>query len=406
MRWPWVSEQPYFAFQVPEYTGRMRVVSPAFVRQVHKQGQVMQVWVVNERADIQRLLDWGVDGIISDRPDIAVADARRMAWITQMTTTTTMTPPTLHDVYAARERVAPHVPRTPLMRHPLLDEATGLSIWVKHENHNPTCAFKVRGGLNLVGAMTAEERARGIVTASTGNHGQSIALASRIHGVQCTVFVPDGNNPDKNAAMRAYGATSKRAARISTRRASAASSARAETGARYVHSANEPLLIAGVGTYALEVFEELPNADVVFVPIGGGSGACGLITVRNALGSRAKIIGVGAVNADAVYRSWKGPRRVVGESANTFAEGIATRVTFDLPFGIYKDNLDDFVQLTEEELAAGVRLALKTTHNLAEGAGSAAIAAAYKLPRQPGRPARGVRDVAAATSTPRNSNGS
>ena len=146
-----------------------------------------------------------------------------------------------------------------------------------------------------------------------------------------------------------------------------------------MHSADEPLLIAGVGTYALEVFEELPNADVVFVPLGGGSGACGLITVRNALGSKAKIVGVGAVNADAVYRSWKGPERVVGDSANTFAEGIATRVSFDLPFSIYKQYLDDFVQLTEEELAEGVRLALKTTHNLAEGAGSAAIAAAYKL---------------------------
>ncbi len=146
-----------------------------------------------------------------------------------------------------------------------------------------------------------------------------------------------------------------------------------------MHSADEPLLIAGVGTYALEVFEDLPNADVVFVALGGGSGACGLITVRNALGARARIIGVGAANADGVYRSWKGPGRVVGESAQTFAEGIATRVSFDLPFSIYKQYLDDFVLLTEEELAEGVRMALKTTHNLPEGAGSASIAAAYKL---------------------------
>ena len=108
-----------------------------------------------------------------------------------------MKPPTLNDVYVARERISPYLPRTPLLRHPLLDEATGLSIWVKHENHNPTCAFKVRGGLNLVGAMSLEERAKGIVTASTGNHGQSIAMASRIHGVPCTVFVPVGNNPEK-----------------------------------------------------------------------------------------------------------------------------------------------------------------------------------------------------------------
>ncbi|MEO7156934.1 MAG: threonine dehydratase [Vicinamibacterales bacterium] len=290
-----------------------------------------------------------------------------------------MTPPTLNDVYLARERVTPHVPRSALLRHPLLDEATGLSIWVKHENHNPTGAFKVRGGLNLVGAMSPPERARGIVTASTGNHGQSIALASRIHGVRSTVFVPDGNNPEKNAAIRAYGAVLEEGGRDFDEARERCERRAAETGARYVHSANEALLIAGVGTYALEVFEELPDADVILVPLGGGSGACGLITVRNALGAKAKIIAVGASNADAVYRSWHGPERVVGESANTFAEGVATRVSFDLPFGIYKQYLDDFVLLSEEELAGGVRMALTTTHNLAEGAGAASIAAACKL---------------------------
>ena len=289
-----------------------------------------------------------------------------------------MTAPTLNDVYVARERLAPHLPRTPLLRHPLLDQATGLSIWVKHENHNPTCAFKVRGGLNLVGAMSPEERSRGIVTASTGNHGQSIGMASRIHGVSCTVFVPAGNNPDKNAAMRAYGATLDEGGRDFDQARERCEQRAAATGARYVHSANEPLLLAGVGTYALELFEELPDVDVIFVPIGGGSGACGLITVRNALGSRAKIIGVSAANADAVYRSWKGPHRVVGDSADTFAEGLATRVTFDLTFGILKQHLDDFMVLTEEELADGVRLALRTTHNLTEGAGAAALAAAYQ----------------------------
>jgi threonine dehydratase len=297
-----------------------------------------------------------------------------------MTTSATaaLAAPTLNDIYQARERVAPYMPRSPLMRHPLLDEAAGLSIWVKHENHNPTGAFKVRGGLNLVGALTADERARGIVTASTGNHGQSIALASRIHGVKCVVFVPAGNNPEKNAAMRAYGAIVEEGGRDFDEAREACEQRAAETGARYVHSANEPLLIAGVATYALELFEDLPNPDVIFVPLGGGSGACGLITVRNALGADTKIIGVGAVNADAVYRSWKGPGRVVGTSADTFAEGIATRVSFDYTYNIYKKHLDDFVQLTEEELAAGVRTALKTTHNLAEGAGAAAIAAALK----------------------------
>jgi len=294
----------------------------------------------------------------------------------------TMTPPTLNDIYAARERIAPHLQPTPLLKHPLLDEATGLSIWVKHENHNPTCAFKVRGGLNLVGSLTPEEKAPRHCHASTGNHGQSIGLASRLHGVASTVFVPIGNNPEKNAAIRAYGATVEEVGRDFDEAREQCEQRAAETGARYVHSANEPLLLAGVGTYGLEVFEHMPAVDVVLVAIGGGSGACGVLTVRNALGVKARIIGVGAVNAPAVERSWRGAQRVVGESANTFAEGIATRVTFDLTFGILKQYLDDFILLTEDELADGVRLALRTTHNLAEGAGSASLAAAIKLKDQ------------------------
>lgn len=290
-----------------------------------------------------------------------------------------LAPPTLNDIYQARERIAPHIQRSALLRHPLLDLETGLTIWVKHENHNPTGAFKVRGGLNLVASLSPEERARGIVTASTGNHGQSIALASRIHGVTSTVFVPAGNNPEKNAAIRAFGAVLEEGGKDFDEARERCEARAVQTGARYVHSADEPLLIAGVGTYALEVFEALPDADVILVPLGGGSGTCGLITVRNALGSRARIIAVGAANADAVYRSWKGPERVVGTSAHTFAEGIATRVSFDLPYSIYKPHLDDFVLLTEDELANGVRLALRTTHNLAEGAGAASLAAAFKL---------------------------
>lgn len=288
-------------------------------------------------------------------------------------------PPTLDDVRAARERVLSQMRPSPLMRHPLLDAESGLEIWVKHENHNPTGAFKIRGGLNLIGSLNPEERARGVVTASTGNHGQSIALACRTYGVRCRVFVPDGNNPDKNAAMRAYGAIVDEGGRDFDEARERCEAHAAQSRARYVHSANEPLLIAGVGTYALEIFESLHAVDTILVPIGGGSGACGLITVRNGLGLKTRIIGVQAANADAVYRSWKGPARVAGTSADTFAEGMATRVTFDLTFGILKQHLDDFVVLTEEELADGVRVALRTTHDLAEGAGAAAIAAAMTL---------------------------
>jgi threonine dehydratase len=290
--------------------------------------------------------------------------------------------PTLRDIYAARARIRDVIAPTPLLRHPLLADALGCDVRVKHENHNPTCAFKVRGGLNLVASLTNAERQRGVITASTGNHGQSIAFACQRAGVPCTVGVPRGNNPEKNAAMRAFGATVVEQGRDFDEAREWVEQTAVERGLRYVHSANEPLLIAGVGTYALEIFEEWPQVDVVLAPIGGGSGACGLVTVRSAFGANTRIIGVQAARADAFARSWTGPERVIGESADTFAEGMATRVTFDLTFNILARELDDIVTLTEDELAAGVREALATTHNLAEGAGAASIAAATKLKDQ------------------------
>jgi len=289
-----------------------------------------------------------------------------------------MTAPTLADVYAARERVYRAVSPTPLLRHPLLAEETGVNILVKHENHNPTGAFKVRGGLNLIGSLSADER-RGVITATTGNHGQSIALASGREGVPCTIVTPVGNNPEKNAAMRALGAEVIEFGRDFDEARERVEQLQHARGLRYVHSANEPLLIAGVGTYALEIFAACPDADVILVPIGGGSGACGCSIVRTGIGSRAKVIGVQAERADAFTRSFRGATRVVGDEAGTFAEGLATRVTFDLPFDILKRELDDVVTLTEEELSEGVRLAMRTTHNLAEGAGAATLMAAVKL---------------------------
>jgi threonine dehydratase len=287
--------------------------------------------------------------------------------------------PSLADVYAARARIADVIRPTPLLRHTLLTQETSLDLWVKHENHNPTSAFKVRGGLNLVRSMPAEERARGVVTASTGNHGQSIAMACQLEGVRCTVFVPQGNNPEKNAAMRAFGARVDEGGRDFDEARERCERAALDSGARYVHSANEPLLIAGVATYALEVVETLPDVGVVIVPIGGGSGASGHCIIRSALGSATRVIGVQAANADAFARSFRSGTRVVGEQANTFAEGMATRVTFDLTFEFLQRELDDLVVLSEDELAEGVRLALRATHNLAEGAGAASLAAAVKL---------------------------
>jgi threonine dehydratase len=264
------------------------------------------------------------------------------------------------------------------MRHPLLTRETGLDILVKHENHNPTGAFKVRGGVNLIGSLTAAER-RGVVTATTGNHGQSIALACAREGVPCTIVTPLGNNPEKNAAMRAYGAELIESGRDFDEARERVEQIHAERGLRYVHSANEPLLIAGVGTLALEIFDELPHVDAIITPIGGGSGASGCGLVRSALGRRTKVIGVQAEGADAFTRSWRSGTRVTAERVATLAEGVATRVTFDLPFSILQRELDDVVTLSEEELAGGIRLALRATHNLAEGAGAAPLAAAMKL---------------------------
>ena len=265
------------------------------------------------------------------------------------------------------------------MRHPLLDRETGLTIHVKHENHNPTGAFKIRGGLHLIARLSDDDRRRGVITASTGNHGQSIALACQRENVPCTVVVPIGNNPEKNAAIGGYGASLLQIGRDFDEAREHIESIRQSAGLRYIHSANEPDLIAGVATYAVEIFEDLPDADVIIVPIGGGSGACGCGLVRTFTGSRAKIIGVQAENADAFCRSWRTGERITTESANTFAEGMATRVTFDLTYGILREQLDDMVTLSEDELAEGVLMALRTTHNLAEGAGAASLAAAVKL---------------------------
>ena len=284
----------------------------------------------------------------------------------------------LADVTDAQGIVYRTLKPTPLLQHPLLQVETGLDVYVKHENHNPTTAFKIRGGLNLVGRLEGNDR-RGVITASTGNHGQSIAFACRREGVPCTIAVPEGNNPDKNAAMRALGATVVEIGHDFDAAREHVESIYRDRGLRYVHSANEPMLIAGVATYAVEIFDDLPDADVILVPIGGGSGACGCALVRTWTGRRARVIGVQAERADAVARSWRSGTRVVGDRADTFAEGMATRVTFDLTFDILQRYLDDVVTLSEEEIAEGMRLAIRTTHNLAEGAGAASLAAAVKL---------------------------
>src|SRR4029079_17460010 len=209
-----------------------------------------------------------------------------------------MNGPTYEDVLAAQPHVYAHMRRSPLLKHPLLDEWIGRATWVKHENHNPTGSFKIRGGLNLAARMSDEEKRRGAICASTGNHGQSVATACRLLGIRCRIVVPVGNNPDKTAAMRALRAEAHAERRDFEEAREFVEAVSAREGWRYVHNANEPLLIAGVAAYALAVVAERADADYVLVPIGGGSGSAGCALVRTALGSQAKVIGVQAARAD------------------------------------------------------------------------------------------------------------
>jgi threonine dehydratase len=286
--------------------------------------------------------------------------------------------PTLADVYEARLRIAPHLRPTPLYEYPALDELVGAQVVVKHENHQPTGAFKVRGGVNLVSQLSADERQGAVIAASTGNHGQSIAFAGRLFGVRAIICVPEGANPVKVASMRGLGAEVVVHGRDFDDAREHADQQAQEHGYRYVHSGNEPALIAGVGTEMLEIVEQDPRARIVIVPIGGGSGAAGCCIVAKALDPSIRVIGVQSEAAPAGLHSWR-ERRLVEGTMETFAEGLATRTAFELPQRIMWDLLDDFVAVSDEEIRhAQVRM-IETTRNMVEAAGAAPLAAALKL---------------------------
>jgi threonine dehydratase len=287
-------------------------------------------------------------------------------------------PPTFDDVLAARERIAPYLIATALNSYPALDELVGTETWVKHENHQPVCNFKVRGGVNLVSQLSEDERRSGVITASTGNHGQSIAFASRQFGVRAIVCCPEGANPVKVASMRGLGAELVFHGRDFDDAREHCEALAEEHGYRYIHSGNEPHLIAGVGTHTLEALERQPELDVVIVPIGGGSGAAGACIAADALGKDTEVIGVQSEAAPAAYRSWK-EGGLAEDEMNTAAEGLATRVGFDLPQRILRERLDDFVLVSEDDLRAATLHMLERTRNLIEPAGASPLAAALTM---------------------------
>lgn len=291
-------------------------------------------------------------------------------------------PPTLQDVFLARKVVDRYLKPTPLFYSESLSRLLGCELWLKCENLQPIGAFKIRGGIYLISKLSAEQRARGVVSASTGNHGQSVAYAARLFGARAVICVPENANPLKVASMERLGAeVVKRGKDFDEARLHAEALGRAE-GMLFIHSANEPDLIAGVGTYSLEIIEAVPDLDVLFAPIGAGSGACGAVIAAKGVSPNLRVIGVQAAGAPAFHDSWERNELLLYDSVTTFAEGMATRQAFSLPLRILREGLDSIVLISDSDLRRSVLTLLEQTRTLAEGAGAAAFAAAYQMREQ------------------------
>jgi threonine dehydratase len=290
--------------------------------------------------------------------------------------------PTYADVVRAVPVVRRFIKPTPLYEWPTLSQALGCRFFLKHENHTPTGAFKVRGGVNLVHNLSDADKGRGVLACTTGNHGQSLAYACRLFGVRCVLVVPERNNPDKNRAMKGWGAELIEHGADYDEAKAHCEQIREREGFRYVHSANEPDLIAGVGTYAMEILDELPEPDVLIVPVGLGSGICGTALVAATRAPKTRLIGVQAERAPAVTLSWRAGRPVTTAASDTFAEGMATRASADMTLEIMRRHVQDMVLVGEERLREAILLLLNCTHNLAEGAGAASTSAALDLREQ------------------------
>jgi threonine dehydratase len=289
-----------------------------------------------------------------------------------------MNAPTFRDVLLARQQIRPYLAPTPLHRYPAIDDLVGAEVYVKHENYQPIGAFKVRGGINLVSQLDPDEAERGVITASTGNHGQSVAYAARLFGVPARIVVPEAANAGKVAAMQGMGAeVIFHGDRFDAARVRCEELAR-ERGYRYVHPGNEPLLIAGVATGTLEMIESQPDLEVLIVPVGGGSGAAGACIVARAISPDLRVIGVQSEASPAAWESWR-QRRLVEAPNRTVAEGLATGSAFSLPQSILWEMLDEFALVSDDEILQAMAWMVERAHTLAEGAGASPLAAAYRL---------------------------
>ena len=289
-----------------------------------------------------------------------------------------MTIPTFQDVLLAKRRISPYLSRTPLHSYPAINELVGTRVFIKHENYQPVGAFKVRGGINLVSQMSEEEKERGVIAASTGNHGQSVAYAAKLFNIAARIVVPENANAGKVASIRGLGAeVIFHGEKFDDARLYCEKLAE-ENGYRYVHSGDEPLLIAGVATETLEMLEDQPDLDCIVVPVGGGSGCAGTCIAAKTINPKIRVIGTQAETSPAAYESWKA-KECVERANNTFAEGLATAMGFSLPQSILWEMLDDFQLVSDEEIMQAMYWMIERAHTLAEAAGASPLAAVYKM---------------------------
>ena len=290
----------------------------------------------------------------------------------------TLKEPVFQDVLDARRVIQPHIYRTPLRRYPALSDLIGAEVWVKHENFQVAGSFKVRGGLNLVARTTEAERARGFITASTGNHGQSVAFAAGVYGSKATIVVPEGANPIKVSAMRALGARVLHHGPVFDSAREHAEQMAIEDELRYVHPANEPLLIAGVATYSLEIHEDIGGVDYLIVPVGAGSGVSGACIVSDAVSPSTKVIAAQSAGAPSAFLSWK-RGDLVNAQMETEAEGLATSSSYELPQAILRKSLHDFILVSDQRIKEAAGRFIEGTRSLIEYAGAASLGAAMEM---------------------------
>ncbi|WP_291382962.1 pyridoxal-phosphate dependent enzyme [Demequina sp.] len=290
---------------------------------------------------------------------------------------------TVDGVYAAAERLRDLLPPTPAWSYPVLDAAVGSRAIVKHENVQPTGAFKVRGGLNLLATLSPAERAAGLITVSTGNHAQSLAYAAGRAGVAATIVMPRSTPFGKAQAVRAWGARALLEGSDMAQAADFAVSLAAREGLHFVNPGNTPAIVYGHGTVYLELLQSHPEIETLYVPVGSGSGLAGALLVRDALAPSVRVVGVQAESASAAYDSWRAGA-VVAVEAHTFAAGLATGTGFELPQSIMRERLDDFLLVSDDDLRHAMSLMATAAHTLCEGAGAAGLAGALADASRPG----------------------